>query len=390
MKSDFKNVLSTEINKNGYRLILVYGRVGAIAGAIILPLFLLKDIYLTQYPYSTVGFRVFPFAMGIIFLITSFLSFKRHLIVMKSMYLVLCFSYMIMICGIMAYNYKPVFPVFHDVLLNALLVIMVLIFIFSYGVRRFYGLVVLLPLLGLFSHFIVIYYKKDFDFGKFMSVLTTAVVLTLLSFLQEHHDRKIIKANLLLRFKEKELLEEVEKTKELKKKIEQESLLDALTGAFNRKAVDQILLKEVSFCRREKQHFMICFFDLDGLKIVNDFYGHHSGDNLLVMFTDQLNAVVRCSDYLFRMGGDEFVLFMKNVELKGFEKLNNRLQRQCVKFNISYSCGFVDGKSMPEASLNEMIEVADQKMYDCKNSKKERSKKLDGSSSFTGFQMNTY
>lgn len=89
-----------------------------------------------------------------------------------------------------------------------------------------------------------------------------------------------------------------------------ESLLDSMTGAYNRRA-----FADGSVLGRARQSWgTVVVMDLDNLKQVNDNYGHRVGDELLKHFTDVLRASLRPSDKLFRWGGDEFLIIMPGAD----------------------------------------------------------------------------
>ena len=88
---------------------------------------------------------------------------------------------------------------------------------------------------------------------------------------------------------------------------------DALTGLFGRRRLEEELAREVSRARRHRRPTALLLLDLDGFKAVNDSFGHSAGDALLVRIGDALRAVVRESDTLARMGGDEFALIMPDT-----------------------------------------------------------------------------
>ena len=85
------------------------------------------------------------------------------------------------------------------------------------------------------------------------------------------------------------------------------ALVDSLTGVPNRRALYQELERLLAWARRSGRSVMVAYLDLDGFKQINDQHGHEAGDALLCAVARQLLAVRRESDYLARMGGDEFV-----------------------------------------------------------------------------------
>lgn len=86
------------------------------------------------------------------------------------------------------------------------------------------------------------------------------------------------------------------------------ALHDSLTRLPNRRLLQDRLDKQVEFAKRNRQPFPVLFLDLDGFKRINDAYGHHVGDALLVEVAERISSVIRACDTLARFGGDEFVL----------------------------------------------------------------------------------
>ena len=82
---------------------------------------------------------------------------------------------------------------------------------------------------------------------------------------------------------------------------------DILTSVPNRAAAQRYLGKMIEKSRRNKTHFGVIFIDLDEFKYVNDTYGHHCGDQVLITLTGRLSTRLRAGDLLFRLGGDEYL-----------------------------------------------------------------------------------
>lgn len=101
---------------------------------------------------------------------------------------------------------------------------------------------------------------------------------------------------------------------EVKKKIEQMALHDNLTGLCNRTCLSEKLEALISISKRAEQHFAVLFLDLDHFKYINDTLGHDIGDKLLKSVSQRLLSIVRKEDIIARIGGDEFVIVLNNVD----------------------------------------------------------------------------
>jgi len=98
-------------------------------------------------------------------------------------------------------------------------------------------------------------------------------------------------------------------------RIMETSLTDALTGAGNRRRLEQALAEEMSRVRRDGQPLSAFMADLDFFKSVNDTYGHAAGDRVLVRFSALMREQLRATDVLGRYGGEEFVVLMPGTRL---------------------------------------------------------------------------
>jgi diguanylate cyclase (GGDEF)-like protein/PAS domain S-box-containing protein len=102
--------------------------------------------------------------------------------------------------------------------------------------------------------------------------------------------------------------------KELEEQLRHRAFFDALTGLGNRSLFRDELERAVARVRRYHTGLAVCFIDLDGFKLVNDTLGHDAGDRLLVEVARRIRAVLRSSDVVARMGGDEFAVLLEQGE----------------------------------------------------------------------------
>ena len=92
------------------------------------------------------------------------------------------------------------------------------------------------------------------------------------------------------------------------------ALHDALTGLPNRILLVQRLIHAMLRCRRSEKLVAILFADLDHFKVINDTYGHHVGDELLIAVAERLTALLRPGDTLARLAGDEFIILCEDLD----------------------------------------------------------------------------
>ncbi len=179
-------------------------------------------------------------------------------------------------------------------------------------------------------------------------------------------------------FVQEEVLARVNVHVKLKKaleKLEDMSLKDELTGVYNRRFAYEILSKQIQTANRDNGRFVICFIDIDHLKRVNDSFGHSAGDELIITVATILQNSIRSSDYLFRMGGDEFLLLFPKTNLKEshdlVERFRNKVNQQKIQnIPINFSFGLSEYSPGDLTSSSDLIKKADSEMYKDKLRKK--------------------
>lgn len=154
---------------------------------------------------------------------------------------------------------------------------------------------------------------------------------------------------------------------------------DALTGALNRKGLDEALNREVSTVRRNASVLSVALLDIDNFKKLNDTLGHATGDIALAHLATVAKECMRPQDTLARYGGEEFVILLPDTPLdKGIEAMT-RLQRELTKrfflsgtekVLITFSAGVA--QVTDEEQPGDAIRRADQAMYLAKRAGKNR------------------
>jgi diguanylate cyclase (GGDEF)-like protein/PAS domain S-box-containing protein len=155
------------------------------------------------------------------------------------------------------------------------------------------------------------------------------------------------------------------------------SLSDELTGLYNRRGFFALGEHAMRIARRRSKGLGVISLDVDGLKAINDRFGHTQGDEVLCAVADIIRASVRESDVIGRVGGDEFVILADDgpeitAELvtrlqRSAERLNGKKSRP---FRLTLSIGAVDWEVGEQVTLQELIERADQRVYDVKRARR--------------------
>lgn len=160
---------------------------------------------------------------------------------------------------------------------------------------------------------------------------------------------------------------------------------DTLTGVFNRAGFFKFAPNIINEARRRGNDLFVLFLDLDGLKSVNDKYGHDEGDNFIKAMATVLNKARQHGELLMRYGGDEFVVLSQGFTPLDAEEYVARIQAGIEEYNaasnrpykLEASMGYSIVKPSENMDMEAMVETADQEMYKVKNEKKRQKKLLD-------------
>ncbi len=154
---------------------------------------------------------------------------------------------------------------------------------------------------------------------------------------------------------------------------------DALTGLANRKHFYEKLHLEMERTLRKKEKAAVLFLDLDGFKMINDNYGHEAGDTLLIEVANRLKKILRETDTVARMGGDEFTLLI--TDISGRDAAEAVAKKILDMLDVPISLGEISvyipasiGISIfPDdgGDINQLMNKADNEMYVVKKRKKE-------------------
>lgn len=151
--------------------------------------------------------------------------------------------------------------------------------------------------------------------------------------------------------------------RELKSKI----YLDEATGLPNKNKCEEILTLEA------EQNMAICVFDLNNLRIINNQQGHERGDLYINLFAKSLRKGVDENQFVGRCGGDEFIVFFKNVTKEDVKRNLENIKKECAKCSeipLSYAAGFAYSNDFSTLTMRELFCQADKNMYIDKNQAK--------------------
>ncbi len=166
-----------------------------------------------------------------------------------------------------------------------------------------------------------------------------------------------------------------------RERLRQGSLIDELTGLYNRRGFVNVAREELSLAAEEKRSALLVFADLDGLKPINDNHGHAAGDWAIGKAADALKLAFTSQDVVGRIGGDEFVALTLDAPEGLEEKLRAAIDESLEKFNQEsgrpYRLGITLGfhrpqphETGPEPDLDKLLGLADEALYEAKRARK--------------------
>ena len=173
-----------------------------------------------------------------------------------------------------------------------------------------------------------------------------------------------------------ELMARIQHVK-LQEKVRTMAVTDELTGLYNRRGFFSLVEKLLQLCKREKKGIFMLYTDLDGLKKINDTFGHKEGDMALIDIANILRNNYRESDIIARISGDEFVVIPIGTTEDSTKIATSRLQKsieihnseinRSYKLSLSFGIAYYDPEN--PCSIDELLVQGDKLMYEQKRHK---------------------
>lgn len=273
-----------------------------------------------------------------------------------------------------------------------------LVSLFAAGARGYLWAILLLPPLAFSVYIVLERTVGELAILQLSSVWIVAIVCAVLTFV---HDRTIRaersararvevrgldlqkelgtlkERNEELERKVARMAKEIEERKAVEAVLEQRASIDDLTGVFNRRAGLEILKQSIFLTERYAQPLSLCFIDIDDLKTVNDNWGHAAGDELIRRIITVLKKHFRKSDYISRLGGDEFLAILTNCTAEAAGVILDRIKSDLAeqsgqekRFPIAISYGLAERDPTSDLTAEELLRLADNNMYRNKQQKR--------------------
>ncbi|QOP41701.1 GGDEF domain-containing protein [Sulfurimonas marina] len=163
-------------------------------------------------------------------------------------------------------------------------------------------------------------------------------------------------------------------TIEYANKVIEDMQLDSLTQLFRKDIFQELLKKEIALVQREENYkISIAYIDLDNFKMVNDSFGHYSGDKVIEKMGESMRNNIRASDMGFRIGGDEFALILKNATKEEAKNVCEKIKADFssyqfifndeVSFSVSVSVGISEFSTQEKIEIEDILKDVDTKLY---------------------------
>jgi two-component system cell cycle response regulator len=185
----------------------------------------------------------------------------------------------------------------------------------------------------------------------------------------------------------------IRELEESKKALAELATTDALTQLKNRRLFYTQAEQNLADCRRNERDMSVLVLDIDHFKKVNDTYGHHTGDEVLIRVAKLLSRMVRAVDTVARFGGEEFAVLMPETNKLGAAVLGERIRSVIEKEHIvvdgqtvavTASLGIATLAAEQVESIDQLLSIADRRLYLAKNGGRNRiCISDDGRSRFT-------
>ncbi len=250
-----------------------------------------------------------------------------------------------------------------------------------------------------YCHILPLFYREE-DIGFFVSDVASRDV-PVLEIFRDHLSSALKGARLLdaaKRYADYLRIEVDQRTKELadrtielekaldvvqetSDKLERLSVIDELTGLYNRRGFLTLANQQIALKARNHKDLLLVFFDIDGMKMINDTLGHSIGDYALVSFANLLKKAFRGADVIARIGGDEFVVLAIECSIREYKKVKSRLDISIEEFNasnhqnfqLSVSAGAAPCDPDSTFTIEQVMEEADDELYKEKKRKREKN-----------------
>lgn len=197
---------------------------------------------------------------------------------------------------------------------------------------------------------------------------------------QHELENRVTERTVELRSANEKMQEQLQKINVLQEKLHDEAIRDPLTGLFNRRYLDEILIREIARAQRGNYDIGLMLLDIDHFKQINDLYGHAAGDLVLVTLSKHLKSKIRVADIPCRIGGEEFLLVLPGMSEEMTQQRAEEFRKHIEAMRIPHNgnslklTASIGVASYPKNGENweNLYHVADQALYRAKEKGRNR------------------
>lgn len=219
--------------------------------------------------------------------------------------------------------------------------------------------------------------SKDMDYVCIPFTINHDISLTVSMTSENRDEVELMKKNISSIRHYLEAAKPVIESQILMEKLRDTSLRDGMTGLYNRRFLEEVIEKIMSLANRNKETYAVLMLDVDFFKMVNDTYGHDTGDKVIVALAKILKSSIRDSDLAIRYGGEEFLILLSNATDDGIMQVANKIHSgfAALSFDVGSSEKLKKTISIGIArfptdgdTIWKCIKYADTALYEAKNS----------------------
>ena len=163
----------------------------------------------------------------------------------------------------------------------------------------------------------------------------------------------------------------------LEEKLIEQTYTDELTGLYNRKSYNDRLQEFLALKKRYDITFSMLMYDIDDFKIVNDNYGHDNGDKVLIDMSALIESHIRENDYLFRIGGEEFIIIFSETSLDKAKVIAEKIRKKVsstlfTSENLKITISIGLSEVLKEDDASTIFKRVDKLLYKSKHNGKDK------------------
>jgi diguanylate cyclase (GGDEF)-like protein len=367
LKTEYLRIVSSDTRKTGRRL--------AILGLPLITIIAWGEFLIRQ-DQTALFFRLIALIALALFLLVTQVRPRTPSATLVGLHLISLSAIIIMICGITVSEFKNCVTSPVNIMASAtsrLITTALIMYFFAAGARQYLHYLLAVPTI-----FLIVYTGifQPLDWATFSFLINPVIVIIGILLYNSWETRKCMREFISKRrteYQKTKLEIEINEHKQQTAELQSQAALDGLTNLYNRRVAFSYLEKHITAAQEQHTPLTVCFIDVDHLKKVNDTHGHAEGDNLLRTVARSLRENVRNSDYICRLGGDEFLVIFPACNLVTARFIIKTIRQELnVIHKIDFSFGFAAYDHGNKADANTLVETADRNMYKDKTAKQKK------------------